>query len=841
MNRIPPPRSRPPRLGAALLVLALQPALGSVPTGGSSPAPAPSPSPATPVPAPAPAPKHVPSRVDGGRIHFTGVTPRSAVVRWEEPSLGRWKWPIQGYRIRVSLQERFPKITSATYSADHPGAGAVPGDWIELAGVSSSDETDYQGRTWYRISTLVPDVWYRFQVRAYNLNGLGNWSTSSYALHTPAVPEPPAMPVVVGRTHSVVLLRWSAPLTRGTVDCPDIALKDVRKGVCTTAGKGANVTGFHIYVTRKPGVKNSDKKKAGNASVPLAAEPPLTFEPLVFPMTGLQVGLIRSTYYAVRGCKSSTTYGFRISAANAAGEGQPGEPVFVSTNTVPAAPDSPEIYAKTHSSIALMWEPPDSDPQTPVLGYRLFGGRWDWEFSRWVPASPSVLSIHQRKHVSYDDLVVEPGESPHPWPAGMDPSEWGEFQLPDLAQLSGIPSSQSGSGQYANANRSSDGWNWAGGDVAGQIGLSEWAGRRLDGYSDLPRFEGAGWSSYASDAVHEDLHRRRMQASSATNATLGANGTSITNANGTTPTGYAHDMYIRDGTYYAARPIALVPGTLYFNVNYLMNNQYYRFQVLAINAAGQGPVSPPSQVERLLDSPVTSVQIFSGPPCLYRQQAPTKFMAVSDGSGVYYRWTTSTGNTAGSCKSVDCSVMEYQYVDVGTNMLLVTAINNVGSIMQSMTVNVSYCGCTDRADPNFWWLATYHIPKLCSQIETWPNVSKSVAMGEAKYFDLPIPDDAYKTELVVRVERGAVGVYISSTRLPDILSNITYDQRFVGPEILDPVSGNSTDTYTGIRTFQLMNTYFKDMSEVVAGQLTGSKWMYIAVVGFDSFTQVRHC
>jgi hypothetical protein len=130
---------------------------------------------------------------------------------------------------------------------------------------------------------------------------------------------------------------------------------------------------------------------------------------------------------------------------------------------------------------------------------------------------------------------------------------------------------------------------------------------------------------------------------------------------------------------------------------------------------------------------------------------------------------------------------------------------------------------------------------LCSQIETWPNVSKSVAMGEAKYFDLPIPDDAYKTELVVRVERGAVGVYISSTRLPDILSNITYDQRFVGPEILDPVSGNSTDTYTGIRTFQLMNTYFKDMSEVVAGQLTGSKWMYIAVVGFDSFTQVRHC
>lgn len=765
-----------------------------------------------------------PGQPNGAQIYFDEVRPTSAIVRWHEPALGRWQWPIQGYRIRMNTQRTFPKVTTSTFAASHPDANATVSEWVELTGVSSAGETDYQGETWFRVSNLEPDVLYRFSVKAFNLDGAGEWSAPSYALHTHAKPEAPQAASALDQTHNAVLLEWSPPATRGTLDCPDIAHKNIPAQICTTAGTGSNVTGFRIYI------KNSPSTDSGN------------YVPLTLPVSGLKVGVVQALQYLVRGCEPGTEYGFRISAINAAGESDLGEPLHVRTNGVPDATGHPEIYAKTHTSIALMWEPAKTAPQSPVLGYRLFGGRWDWEFSRWVPISPSVLSIAQRQHVSYDDLVVEHGESPYPWPQGMDPSEWGELELPNVAILTGTPTADNSTS--ANVVEDS-GWDWP--EYSPENGPPDgWVGRRrLARENRFPRFEGASWAQFAGDDVHHDLHRRRLQTSNnvAFNTTNNGNITSGSVAgSGTsnltqTTFGYAHDMYIRPGFYYDVKPTALRSSTLYYNVKYLMNNQYYRFKVVAINAAGQSTPSAPSQVEKLLDSPISSVSIFAGAPCLHRDQRATDFLAVSDGSGVYYRWTTELGNTAGICQTADCAHMKYQFVDVGVNMILVTAINNVGSKLQTMTVNVSYCGCSDRADPNYWWLATYHLPKSCASVESWPDVDKRVAMGQIKYFDLPIPADAYQTQLVIRVQTGAVGVYISSTELPDILSSNTYDQRFIGPQIRDRTSGNLTGTYTGITTFQIMDTYYTDLSDYVAGQLTGAKWMYVAVVGFDSFSQ----
>ena len=91
---------------------------------------------------------------------------------------------------------------------------------------------------------------YRFQVQAFNLEGDGEWSSPSYALHTPAVPETPVdAPDVTGKSHNSIRLRWDAPKTRGSVGCPNIALKNLRDGVCTTAGPGTAVTGYRIYVS----------------------------------------------------------------------------------------------------------------------------------------------------------------------------------------------------------------------------------------------------------------------------------------------------------------------------------------------------------------------------------------------------------------------------------------------------------------------------------------------------------------------------------------------------------------------------------------------------------------
>ena len=653
---------------------------------------------------------------------------------------------------------------------------------------------------------------YRFQIQAHNAYGDGEWSEVSYALHTPAVPEMPEAPQVTNKSHNAIGLHWTTPKTRGTVGCPDISLRDPRAGVCTTAGHGAAVTGYLLYVSY--GTVEDDEERV--------------WEPLGLPVTGLQVGIIEALAYEVVDCKPSLLHGFRVAAVNAAGEGPMGPPLFVSTNTVPDAPDSPQFFAKTHSSIALMWHPPRTDEGSPVVAYRLFGGRWDWDVGWWVPIEPSVLSIKQRTDVVYDDLVVEYGESPYPWPEELDPYMWGELEIPSLARLQQgykppehivLDDSGSGSGSWSD----SESWDWAEGAVSGEQTLEEWRGRRQqetedglaeDDDTEPEEFQEAGWSDHASQTVVEQAARRRLEINASN---------------------YAHSAFIRGGDYYKFKPDTLPVDTLYYNVNYLMNNEYYRFRVVAINAAGQGNVSLRSEPAKLLDAPITTLQMFAGPPCMYKFQASTNFLAVSDGSGVYYRWTTERGSTAGRCLNDDCSLMDYQYVNVGENTLLVTAINNVGSMLQTLQLNVSYCGCTDRHDPNFWWLATYHLPDFCSNIETWPDVDKRVAVGETKYFDIPIPNDAYHTELVLRVERGAVGVYISKSRLPDILSNITYDQRFVGSEIKE--DGNATGTYKGIETFAVMETWYQDLSATVGGKLTGAKWLFIAVVGFDSYSE----
>ena len=105
---------------------------------------------------------------------------------------------------------------------------------------------------------------------------------------------------------------------------------------------------------------------------------------------------------------------------------------------------------------------------------------------------------------------------------------------------------------------------------------------------------------------------------------------------------------------------------------------------------------------------------------------------------------------------------------------------------------------------------------------SYSSVDTYTAAGEIKYFDLPIPETAYGTEIVLRVETGKVGVYISGTGLPDILSNGTYQQRAFGPELYD-AAGNATGTYPGVSTFVKIDTNYET--------LAGSKWLFIAVAG----------
>lgn len=213
---------------------------------------------------------------------------------------------------------------------------------------------------------------------------------------------------------------------------------------------------------------------------------------------------------------------------------------------------------------------------------------------------------------------------------------------------------------------------------------------------DHEELGGGAAISHAGKSVVQNLHRRRLALNS---------------------TKYAHAMYIREGSYYTHKFRTIPDDTLYFNVDHLVTGQYYKFSIVPFNAAGMGQASNYSKYTRVLDAPITTVQMFSGPPCLYFVLGGTTFIAISDGSNVFYRWTNARGGTVGRCVTSDCSQMEYYYTNTGQTEVYVTAVNNVGSMLATMMVNVSYCGCTDRMDPNFWWLATYHLPDYCGSTD----------------------------------------------------------------------------------------------------------------------------
>lgn len=56
-----------------------------------------------------------PESVDGSKIYFQQVTRDSVLVRWPEPSYGKWRWHISGYRVQMSATRDFPHITTLTH------------------------------------------------------------------------------------------------------------------------------------------------------------------------------------------------------------------------------------------------------------------------------------------------------------------------------------------------------------------------------------------------------------------------------------------------------------------------------------------------------------------------------------------------------------------------------------------------------------------------------------------------------------------------------------------------------------------------------------------------------
>jgi hypothetical protein len=162
----------------------------------------------------------------------------------------------------------------------------------------------------------------------------------------------------------------------------------------------------------------------------------------------------------------------------------------------------------------------------------------------------------------------------------------------------------------------------------------------------------------------------------------------------------------------------------------LLAGTHYRFKVALVNAAGTGTLSDASQTVATPDSQISSLRIYSGPPCVYETPQATTFAASAQGSNIKYRWELVTesaagtsvlytdatmrpgGSTIGTCKDGDaCSVMEYTLPypgDDSTNQanydeikLRVLASNGRGIVTEEITFGfgggfdtntIEYCG-----------------------------------------------------------------------------------------------------------------------------------------------------
>jgi hypothetical protein len=186
------------------------------------------------------------------------------------------------------------------------------------------------------------------------------------------------------------------------------------------------------------------------------------------------------------------------------------------------------------------------------------------------------------------------------------------------------------------------------------------------------------------------------------------------------------------------------PSARLFEFPYLLPDTQYRFSLLFISAAGQGPPSDASIAYRTLQQTPVDLHMHVGPPCIYFDpRKRTTFAASGTGSGLQYTWQTPNGNViAGSgyqtldgrdslpsndvlhswpnnCLADDCSSMEWVFPNIGPETVELVAANKRGQRQISTAFTVEYCGCTDPFDANYWDRATFHVPDECADYENW--------------------------------------------------------------------------------------------------------------------------
>lgn len=243
----------------------------------------------------------------------------------------------------------------------------------------------------------------------------------------------------------------------------------------------------------------------------------------------------------------------------------------------------------------------------------------------------------------------------------------------------------------------------------------------------------------------------------------------------------------------------------------------YKFRVTAVSAAGESYPSFDSMVVHTLDAEITQLQMFAGQPCITNDDTKMPFHAVSDGTNVQYAWRSSWGGRLGVCATDECAAMVHAYSSQGSFQAILYASNSRGFIGQMASLDVRFCGCPEHMNENFWFATQHALPRKCAGY-SWDDVNKELTQGTTKTFSLPIVEKTFGAQVVVRVDIGAVDVFISNTGIPDSRMPQTYQRAL-----------------RGVKTFILEDLDYDFLYDEVLQDY--GKVLYISVEGVTQFSR----
>ena len=222
--------------------------------------------------------------------------PSSIAITWEAPSSDGGA-PITGYSVRA----RSPN----------------DGTWITIRSNTRSTATTFAH------TNLQPFTAYRYQVRAINSVGPGQWSLETSTTTHPDVPSAPFNLTAGAVGTSRIDLSWSAPRNTG----------------------GAPILGYRIEALSDEGSTWRIIRRNTNSA---------------------------STTYPDPNLEPATTRHYRVSAINTAGTGPASNTARATTEAaLPGVPRNLTAEADGTSEIDLSWQPPTDDGGAQVTGYRV--------------------------------------------------------------------------------------------------------------------------------------------------------------------------------------------------------------------------------------------------------------------------------------------------------------------------------------------------------------------------------------------------------------------------------------------------------------------------------------